>query len=80
MTMTLEEHNAKVAALKAEYDAKRALYNQLKDALNQNEIENTAECDAAFWEQTEAFKSYMDAADERYDATVAHYADTKADA
>lgn len=75
MILTLDEHNAKVAALKAEYDAKLAIYKQLEFG-----EDVSAQRDAAFWAQTEAFNAYMDAADERYEATVAHFAETKGDA
>ncbi len=90
MTLTLEEHNAKVEALKAAYDAKveackdaEADYNEWfaeMEAKSKEGEELQKIRDAAWQSRCDAFDALMFAKEERSDATEAHFAVTKADA
>lgn len=90
MTLTLEEHNAKVAKLKAEYDAKMDAYVNARskysewmaenEAFQQKGIDLATVSDDAYWQQSDAFNAYMSAVEARTNATEAHFANTKADA
>ena len=88
--MTLEEHNAKVEALKAEYAATveackdaEADYNEwfaAFEAKSKEGEERQKIRDAAWQVRSNAFDALMDAKEARSDATEAYFSATKADA